>query len=579
MGGPRAAVAVACAVVWALSLGATAAGETAPDPAKLQGALALAAGSDGALWVVDSLGVMRVTLDGHFTRMLQADQLRRITRGPDGAMWFTQLYPARIGRIGADGSVDWFSAGISHAPVGITSAPDGNLWFAEPNGAVGRITPAGSVTEFAKARTQPVEITAGRDGNLWFSDYSGRIGRVTPAGDITEFAVPYRDSGPEAIATGPDGALWYGTDGHVGRMTTAGRARLFKVPFLYVHGIALGSDGNMWVTGYVPTTNFGAAVARVTPRGKVRLFRRGLSGLHLEGIASGPGRALSVAELGRQDDDGIARVSTTGAVRELPRTPPCKVPAVARFPLALVDDVAFNALCRVDGRSRRAGKRPGTVALGVSPKPGSTVPFNTALRVRFGRVPPLPRHCRLPFGGRRLASSPTVLAYSYTDYDPDYIGESKTHYGACLRPNGPLHPITSSIDELTYYEEASGFKTSGVYVVYTFFSEDHYGFSDLVLRVYDVRHGRRVSGRRVEHHDGDLPDAADNPVLGEYVVSEHGAVAWLSQEGSTTRLFAQARRRAKRELDSGASLSGLSFAGDTLSWTAGSGERRSAEVR
>jgi streptogramin lyase len=573
-------VAVACAVVLALSLGATAAGETAPDPASLHGPVGIAAGSDGALWVADSLGVMRVTLDGHFTRVLQADQLRGITRGPDDAIWVTQQYPApRIGRIAADGAVTWFGAGISHPPRGITAGPDGNLWFTEIEGIIGRITPAGAVTEFSKADSEPMDVTAGNDGNVWFSDFRGRIGRVTPSGEITEFDVPVIDyAGPEAIARGRHGALWYGTDRRVGRVTTAGRARLFKVPFDIIGGIALGSDGNMWVAGYSNKPNAGAIVARVTNSGKVRVFRQGLSGYSTEVITSGPGRALSVAENGRQVDE-IARVSTTGAVRELPATPPCIVPPVARLPLSLVESRTFDSLCRIDSRSRRAGKRRGTVALGVSPKPGTTLPFNTAVHVHFGAVPPLPRHCRRPFAGRSLLATPGLHVFAYTDWDPPGE-EATTRYVACLDPNGPPRQVTRSTDNLSEYSEASGFKAAGDFIVYSFFYVNHYNQSDTQLSVFDVRRARHVLSVGVERHGGDLEDdPPDNPLLGEYVVSEHGAVAWLSHEGPTTRLFAQVRGGARRELDSGASLSGLSFSGDTLSWTGASGEPKSAEVR
>ena len=36
----------------------------------------------------------------------------------------------------------------------------------------------------------------------------GKIGRITPAGTITEFSLPTPSSGPENIVTGPDGNLW-----------------------------------------------------------------------------------------------------------------------------------------------------------------------------------------------------------------------------------------------------------------------------------------------------------------------------------------------------------------------------------
>src|SRR5262249_52870363 len=73
--------------------------------------------------------------------------------------------------------------------------PDGNLWFTEPRPSrIGRITPAGVITEFSAGLTpgfQPRGITAGPDGNLWFTEQfglSGRVGRITPAGVITEFS-------------------------------------------------------------------------------------------------------------------------------------------------------------------------------------------------------------------------------------------------------------------------------------------------------------------------------------------------------------------------------------------------------
>ena len=48
-------------------------------------------------------------------------------------------------------------------PTGITSGPDGNLWFAEQNtNNIGRITTAGVVTEFAlPANSSPDYITSG----------------------------------------------------------------------------------------------------------------------------------------------------------------------------------------------------------------------------------------------------------------------------------------------------------------------------------------------------------------------------------------------------------------------------------
>jgi autotransporter-associated beta strand protein len=110
-----------------------------------------------------------------------------------------------------------FSAGISTGsnPSGIAAGPDGNIWFTEPaTGRIGRITPAGGVTEFAvgiSAGAVPDDIAARPDGNLWFTESSGdRIGRITTTGVVTEFSTGITPgSSPEGIAAGPDGNIWF----------------------------------------------------------------------------------------------------------------------------------------------------------------------------------------------------------------------------------------------------------------------------------------------------------------------------------------------------------------------------------
>src|SRR5690349_17248812 len=57
--------------------------------------------------------------------------------------------------------------------------------------------------------SQPILITSGPDGNLWFTEQGvNKIGRITPAGVITEFPLA-ASSGPSGITTGPDGNLWF----------------------------------------------------------------------------------------------------------------------------------------------------------------------------------------------------------------------------------------------------------------------------------------------------------------------------------------------------------------------------------
>jgi streptogramin lyase len=72
--------------------------------------------------------------------------------------------------------------------------------------------PVGQVTEFTGGLTPnsgPNRIAAGPDGNLWFTQNIGGIGRITPTGAITEFAIPSTNSRPVGIAAGPDANLWF----------------------------------------------------------------------------------------------------------------------------------------------------------------------------------------------------------------------------------------------------------------------------------------------------------------------------------------------------------------------------------
>src|SRR5206468_10829305 len=105
-------------------------------------------------------------------------------------------------------------------PGDIVLGGDGNLWFTEfGSDRVGRITPAGVITDFALAAgSGPTGIAAGPDGRIYFTEQtSDQIGRIDPlAGSaaaiqasLVAFAVPGTGSAPTDITAAPDGALWF----------------------------------------------------------------------------------------------------------------------------------------------------------------------------------------------------------------------------------------------------------------------------------------------------------------------------------------------------------------------------------
>ena len=225
--------------------------------------VAITAGPDGNLWVSEfsAKKIARVTTAGgvsHFPPGTMAGSPLGIAAGPDGNIWIAELGPDRIGRLPVSGvGLDEFMT--SGGPRDIVAGPDGNLWFTKSTAnAIGRITPAGApLPDFSAGISpgaNPNSIALGPDGNVWFTESAG-IGRITPAGTVTEFSLVPDDDPSSKIAAGPDGNLWFTqfNDDRVGRITPDGTITLYTQgitangsPF----GIATGPDGRIWFTQF-----------------------------------------------------------------------------------------------------------------------------------------------------------------------------------------------------------------------------------------------------------------------------------------------------------------------------------------
>jgi streptogramin lyase len=237
-------------------------------------------------------------------------------------------------------------------PAAITAGPDGNLWFTDQSAqAVGRITPAGAITEYpapVAVGTFPTashQITAGPDGNLWFTEYrssfqhtgfpnlisESKIAKITPAGVITEFPLPDPASAPLGITVGPDGRLWFTESraNKIGSITTDGTIQEFTIPKidtdfttrLTAIDITAGPDGNLWYT------ELNDKVGRIAPNG-ASLGELKLSRVPA-GITTGPDGNVWVAETNAIFSGGsylaiflnsasVARITPAGAVTEFP---------------------------------------------------------------------------------------------------------------------------------------------------------------------------------------------------------------------------------------------------------------------
>lgn len=220
---------------------------------------AITAGPDGNLWVTEFAArkIARVTTAGginHFPAGTTAGNPLGIAAGPDGNIWIAELGPDRIGRLPVSGSglVEFVTSG---GPRDIVAGPDGNLWFTKSTAnAIGRITPAGDpLPDFSagiSGGANPNSIALGPDGNIWFTESAG-IGRITPAGTVTEFSLVPNDDPSSKIAAGPDGNLWFTqfNDDRVGRITPGGTITLYTQGITAngsPSGIATGPDGRIW---------------------------------------------------------------------------------------------------------------------------------------------------------------------------------------------------------------------------------------------------------------------------------------------------------------------------------------------
>jgi len=233
-----------------LSLVATAASAQSVTYFRVPGVVwGIAAGPDGNLWFPTTAGVAKMTPAGNVTVYATAAPISAgramIAAGPDGRMWFTEPNEHRIGAVTMSGAVTEFALAADVIPMGITAGADGNMWFGTSN-AVGRITPPGGVVLFPLVgHGEVLDLVAGSDGAIWFIEWpKNLVGRITPEGFIIEFSTPC--CGPLSIARADDGALWLALDHALVRMPPEGPMAVFKTTTDFVTVVANGPDGKIW---------------------------------------------------------------------------------------------------------------------------------------------------------------------------------------------------------------------------------------------------------------------------------------------------------------------------------------------
>jgi streptogramin lyase len=220
-------------------------------------------------------------------------------------------------------------------PEYIVVGPDGNYWFTEEgNNAIGRMTPAGVLTEFplsASGDKGPFYICVGPDGALWFTEErqtsqgGNNVGRIattaTVSGGLTnagptglqEFPLTTANSNPQGICVGGDGNLWVCEQNanQIARVTTSGAVTEFAVPTAgsFPSIDCLGPDGNVWFT-----ENVGNNVAKITPSGAVSEFAVPIAGVGPWAISAGQDGGIWFTGINLPQTLGHINIDGTGVV-------------------------------------------------------------------------------------------------------------------------------------------------------------------------------------------------------------------------------------------------------------------------
>jgi streptogramin lyase len=266
----------------------------------------IALGSDGKIWVADSLhGLERIDENGTRTAFMLtfAQHGKRhhflpayIAVGADGRFYATGCVDMAsacgfVAAVTTAGAISVFPipSGESARFSDLALGPDGNVWFTEPS-HVAKVDTAGTITEYSygtgEAGNEMSGIAVGSDGKMWFTELENvAFANVdTLTGVVTEHPLLPQNidcaisgmasAGGSLYAACQDGTF----AGFVG-MTTAGTATYYHLGYLLSNGsqeVAPGAKSALWYAGPGMLASLDPSRLRVTiylaPKGQSTLY-------------------------------------------------------------------------------------------------------------------------------------------------------------------------------------------------------------------------------------------------------------------------------------------------------------------
>jgi streptogramin lyase len=233
----------------------------------------IAPGPDGQLWFTtpSSIGHFTPGTGSKITEIPAGNgevSPDCIAAGPAGeqAIWFTEVPPGsssagKIGRVTTAGAVTEYALPPGNEVEGfnvngadcIAGGPADTIWFTEPSeDAIGVMNSSGQLLHKFPVRAHaPDGIAEGPEGDMWFTNVASPwvIGRITPAGEVTEFPDPYWGGG-DSIIKGPDGNIWFTTSEGIACVNAGGQFAQEVSPTIGGHfGASVGAEGAIWFVG------------------------------------------------------------------------------------------------------------------------------------------------------------------------------------------------------------------------------------------------------------------------------------------------------------------------------------------